>query len=66
MRKPRKPPPPLSTSRIIHIQRTSDFLDYIGRKLEKQAKGEPVLSYLDDLQERTSAAKRKRLEKRRK
>ena len=36
--------------RIIHRSYTSDYIDYVGHKLEAEVKGEPVEDYLDYLE----------------
>jgi hypothetical protein len=53
MSEEKKPPPrPVGPDGIIHVQYTSDYLDYVGHKLEKQAKGEPVETYFEYLDRR--------------
>jgi len=45
MKKPRKLKPPtrvVTVGRIFHVSYTSDYLDYIGHKLEREEKGQPV------------------------
>jgi len=65
MKKPRKLKPPtrvVTVGRIFHVSYTSDYLDYIGHKLEREEKGQPVEEYFDWLDRIDRERARRKLE----